>query len=87
MVNGRKLEEELNSIEKFFQEMSIEDFDEMLMNCGINDIRESYQSNYVLACESLLFSEQRYVNHEPVSRYFTDFNKIDNRYDVDLEVA
>ncbi|GAA4296340.1 hypothetical protein GCM10023142_34980 [Anaerocolumna aminovalerica] len=46
IVNGRALVEEVKSIEKFFQEMSIEEFDKMMLECGADYINEIKESNY-----------------------------------------
>lgn len=74
MVNGRTLEEELNRIELFFENMSEEEFGNMLIDCGMDCIDDSYKGNYVLACESPLFTEQKYIN-KITGKYSDEFMK------------
>ena len=49
MVNGKELEDELTKIDEFFNSLSQEEFDEMLIENGINKILPSEQSSYVKA--------------------------------------
>lgn len=77
MVNGRTLEAELLRIEKIFYEMKNDEFESMLIECGIKEIEESNQSNYVIACEPLIITSGRYVNNLPYQKN----NKIEQCFD------
>ncbi|MDF2950526.1 MAG: hypothetical protein K0S18_109 [Anaerocolumna sp.] len=46
MVNGRTIEEELKRIDDFFEKQTVEEFEEMAVECGINEILPSDQSSY-----------------------------------------
>jgi len=74
MVNGKSLDEEIKSIEIFFEKMSIEEFETMMLECGANNISESNESNYVIACKSLPTAEQVYVNYININ-YGNEFVK------------
>lgn len=50
-VNGRSLEEELKRIEDFFDNLSDEEFVEMIERNGANEIKESCESSFVLAAQ------------------------------------
>lgn len=41
MVNGNKLEDELKKIDEFFDNLSTEEFEKMLIENGINEILPS----------------------------------------------
>lgn len=52
MVNGRTLQEELKMIEQFFNDMDIDEFTQMAIECGAGTIKASEKSTYVLAMDS-----------------------------------
>lgn len=56
MVNGRTLEEELRRIDDFFSELSTEEFEEMILDCGVGVIGSSEESMYTKAIS------KRYAN-------------------------
>ena len=58
MVNGRILEDELKRIGDFFDALSMEEFEEMALECGAGIIAPSGQSLYVEAFP------KRYANTE-----------------------
>jgi len=41
MVNGKTLEDELHYIDDFFDSMDSKEFEEMLIECGANEIKGS----------------------------------------------
>lgn len=53
-VNGRSLEEELKRIEDFFDNLSDEEFVEMIERNGANEIKESWESSFVLAAQPFM---------------------------------
>lgn len=79
MVNGRKIEDELKRIDDYFENITIEELEEMAMECGIAEIAPSAESRYVMA-------EVRYGS---VERYNVQENKNAefNLEEISLEVA
>lgn len=63
MVNGRRLEDELSRIDDFFSALSMEKFEEMVLDCGAGVIDSSVESVYVRAIP------KRYVNVESTKKY------------------
>ncbi len=47
MVNGRTLEEELKRINDFFSALSIEEFENMVFDCGVGRITSADMKRYV----------------------------------------
>ncbi len=66
MVNGRILEDELKRIGDFFNSLSVEEFEEMALECGAGVIVPSVESMYVEAIP------KRYANKENVNKYYLD---------------
>lgn len=62
MVNGRSLEDEFKRIENYFNSLSIEEFEEMALDCGAEVIVPSEKSKYVEAIP------KRYANKESMKR-------------------
>lgn len=73
MVNGKALVEEVKNIEKFFQEMSIREFKEMMVECSEEHYNVNYESNYVLYRKSLPVTGQKYANNI-IANYGDEFN-------------
>ena len=63
MVNGRSLEDELKRINEFFDSMDIEQFEQMVFECGVGEILPSKESIYVKAIA------KRYANLESKKKY------------------
>ena len=47
MANTRTMEQELRYIENFLDNLSVEDFEEMIVDCGYKTIKSSEQSTQV----------------------------------------
>lgn len=62
MVNGRSLEDELKRISDFFDALSVDEFEEMALDCGAGVIVPSEKSVYVEAVP------KRYVNEENMKK-------------------
>lgn len=62
MDNKLTLEEKLEEIDTFFENLSLEEFEEMALEAGLGKIRESSDCSYVLAVKGL--NEGTYVNDQ-----------------------
>lgn len=49
MVNGREINEELNRISQFFENLTDDEFQEVIKRCGHGIIKENCQSSYITA--------------------------------------
>lgn len=50
-MGKRDLSEKLEQIETFFQDISIEEFEKKLLDCGLGTIGDSSRSDYVVATD------------------------------------
>ena len=66
MVNGRVLEDELKRINEFFEALSLEEFEEMALDCGTGVIAPSRESMYVAA------APKRYANTEGINKNYLE---------------
>lgn len=66
MVNGRALEDELKRIDEFFETLSLEEFEEMALDCGAGVIAPSKESMYVAAVP------KRYANIESTNKNYLE---------------
>lgn len=64
MVNGRKINEELNRISKFFDNITDDEFQEMIERCGDGIIEESCQSSYVLVMKNSFRIEKSWKEND-----------------------
>lgn len=63
MVNGRSINDELNRISQFFENLDCKEFEKMLENCGEGIIEESCQSSYVLVTNNSFRMEKCWKEH------------------------
>jgi hypothetical protein len=82
MVNGRTLEEELKRISKFFNDLSIEEFNQMLIDCGA-EIKEGFQLSESWRISNLTL-EDVYNRSEALNKqgWFTVINDQDPSNDI-----
>lgn len=66
MVNGRTLEDELKRIGDFFDDLSIEEFEEIALECGAGVIVPTDRSKYVEAVP------KRYTNTENKNYHYLE---------------
>ncbi len=69
-MGKRDLSERLEQIEAFFQDISIEEFEKKLLDCGLGTICDSSRSDYVLATDMKYRNQMKSVINTKDNKFF-----------------